>query len=137
MTRKLAEWASELRQITKIRPSDSSGGETFQRQYNLGMVGADLKVIWEMSINISLVIVEKLGGAIGADLVPWSTAKELEIDCCDRFVSGSVGKSPRMDTSDDSDRSAESATSAYFRDPSVSVLLKFGDVYHANYFHGT
>ncbi len=42
-----------------------------------------------------------------------------------------------MNTSDDSDKSAESATSAPFRDPSVSVLLKFSDVYHANYSHGT
>ncbi len=51
MTTKLAEWASELRQITKIRPSDASGGKTFQRRCNLGMVGADLKVIWEMSVQ--------------------------------------------------------------------------------------
>ncbi len=51
MTTKLAEWASELRQITKIRPSDSSGGKTFQRRCNLGTVGADLKVIWEMSVQ--------------------------------------------------------------------------------------
>ena len=38
MTTILAEWASELRQITKIRPSDSSGGKTFQRRCKLGMV---------------------------------------------------------------------------------------------------
>ena len=41
---------SELRQITKIRPSDASGGKPFQRRCNLAMVGADLEVIWGMSV---------------------------------------------------------------------------------------
>ncbi len=50
VTTKLAEWASELRQITKIGPSDAGGRKTFQRQFNLGMVAADLEVIWEMSV---------------------------------------------------------------------------------------
>ena len=53
MTTKLAEWASELRQLTKIRPSDASGGITFQRWCNLDMVGADLKVIWEMPVEVT------------------------------------------------------------------------------------
>ena len=30
----------------------------------------------DLGLNISLVIVEKLGGAIGADSVPWSTSKK-------------------------------------------------------------
>ena len=33
----------------KIRPSDSSGGKIFQWRCNLGVVGADCKVFWEMS----------------------------------------------------------------------------------------
>ena len=45
MTTKLAEWASELRQITKIGPSDASGGKTFQRPCDLGSVIMNLKVI--------------------------------------------------------------------------------------------
>ncbi len=49
MTTKLAEWASELHQITKIRPSDASGGKLFQRRCKLRMAGAELEVIWEMS----------------------------------------------------------------------------------------
>ncbi len=51
MATKLAEWASEFRQITKIRPSDASGRVTFNRRCNLGMVGADLEVIWGMSVE--------------------------------------------------------------------------------------
>ena len=49
MTTKLAEWASEPRHITKLRPSHASGGKTFRRQSNLGMAGADLEVIWDTS----------------------------------------------------------------------------------------
>lgn len=91
----------------------------------------------DLELNISSVTVGQHGGAIGADSVPCSTSKKLEIGCCDCFISGSIGKGRRMDTSDDSDKSAESATYASFRDTSVSVLLKFCDVYHANYSHGT
>ncbi len=50
MTTKLAEWASEIRQITKIGPSDANGRKTFRRRCNLGMVEADLEVIWGMSV---------------------------------------------------------------------------------------
>ncbi len=49
MTTKLAEWASEHRQITRNRPSHARGRKTFQRRSNSGMVGVSLKVIWEMS----------------------------------------------------------------------------------------
>ncbi len=36
MTRKLAEWASEHGQITKIRPSDASGGDTIPTVVKFG-----------------------------------------------------------------------------------------------------
>ena len=53
MTTKLAEWASELRQITKIRPSDASGGKTYQRRCNLGSIIMKLKVFGDISDGIS------------------------------------------------------------------------------------
>ena len=51
MTRKLAEWASELRQITKIRPSDASGGKTIPTVVHFGHDPMNLEVIWEMSVK--------------------------------------------------------------------------------------
>ena len=36
MTRKLAEWASEHGQITKIRPSDAGGGDTIPTVVKFG-----------------------------------------------------------------------------------------------------
>ena len=36
MTRKLAEWASEHGQITKIKPSDASGGKTIPTVVQFG-----------------------------------------------------------------------------------------------------
>ncbi len=70
MTTKLADWASELRQITKIRPSDASGGNTFRRRCNLGMVGADLEVIWELLDAVPLAVERRydfpeFGGYLG------------------------------------------------------------------------
>ena len=53
VTTKSAERASGHRQITKIRPSDANGRKTFRRRCYLGMVEADLEVIWGMSDQMS------------------------------------------------------------------------------------
>ena len=48
MTTRLAEWASELSQVTEIRPSDASVEKIFQRPCNWGTVRTDLAVKWKM-----------------------------------------------------------------------------------------
>ena len=55
MAKNLGESPSKRGPITKIMPSDASGGKTSQRRFNLGMIGAGLEVVWEMSVkNIPL-----------------------------------------------------------------------------------
>mgnify|MGYP004048160093 FL=1 len=49
MTRKLAKWNSEQDQITKIRPSDASGGKTILSVVQFGYDSMNLLIIWEMS----------------------------------------------------------------------------------------
>ena len=51
MTKKLAEWASEQGQITKISHRMPAEGKPFRRWCNLGMIATNLKVIWEMSVK--------------------------------------------------------------------------------------
>ena len=50
MTTKLAEWASELRQITKIKPSDASGEDSVPSKMVPGYEFMNLEVIWEMLV---------------------------------------------------------------------------------------
>ena len=50
MTKNRAKWACEHGQITKIWLSDRYGGKKFQWWWDMGKVGVDLKVIWEISV---------------------------------------------------------------------------------------
>ncbi len=53
MTKKLPKWASEQGQITKIRPSDASGGMTIPTVAQFGYDPLNLGVIWEISDDMA------------------------------------------------------------------------------------
>ena len=57
MMKNRAEWACENGQITEIQLSDGCGGENIPMTVKMGTVEVDLRVIWEMSGQMTVPLI--------------------------------------------------------------------------------